>query len=44
MLCTQVGNARFKALIERIEQNNIFARLDKEVSNMCADVSGTTCN
>jgi hypothetical protein len=31
-------------LVERIEQNNIFARLDKEVSNMCADISSTACN
>jgi hypothetical protein len=44
VLCAKVSNAGFKALIERIEKYDIFARFDKEVSDMCADIPGATCN
>ena len=42
VLCAQVNDARFKTLVERVIDDDGLASADEFVSNVCADVSGTS--
>ena len=42
VLRTQVGDAGFKALVERVIDDDILAVADEFISDMCADVSSAS--
>ena len=42
VLCAQVDDARFKALVERVIDDDVLAACDKFISDMCADVSSAS--
>ena len=43
VLDAKVLNAMFQSLVQRIVDDYRFAGTDEFISNMCADVSGSTC-
>ena len=42
MLCAQVDDAGFKALVERVIDDDVLAVADEFISDMCADVSSAS--
>lgn len=42
MLGAKIHNAGFKALVERIIDNDILAVTDKFISDMCTDISSAS--
>ena len=43
VLGAQVRDAVFKALVERVVDDNRFAGADEFICNMCTDVASTAC-
>ena len=43
VLGAQVRDTVFKALVERVVDDNRFASADEFICDMCADVASTTC-
>ena len=42
VLCAQVDDAGFKALVERVIDDDVLAACDEFISDMCADVTSAS--
>ena len=42
VLCAQIDDAGFKALVERVIDDDVLAACDEFISDMCADVTSAS--
>lgn len=42
MLCAEVNDAGFKALVERVVDDDVLAVADEFISDMCANISSAS--